>query len=293
MLSGVRAVLSFFERYQKPGGSLGPLPWWRYLDWLPEWKNGEPPADSGGSSAPLDLMLVLAYRWAAELESSLGLRAMAGFYGEQERQLRAAVERLYWDADRRMYADTPGKEKFSQHANTLAVLADAIGGEAARDLMLRIQDAPGLARTGLFFRFYLHEALAKVGEGNRYLDLLGDWREMLAHGLTTFAEIAEKPGQPSRSDCHPWSASPNIHVFLTVLGVDSAAPGFARVRVAPHPGRLSSYSGAVPHPKGMVEVAIGSGAATVNLPDGVTGEFVWRGSLTEPTSGVNRLSIAS
>ena len=30
MLPGVRAVLSFFEQYQKPNGSLGMLPWWRY-----------------------------------------------------------------------------------------------------------------------------------------------------------------------------------------------------------------------------------------------------------------------
>ena len=33
ILPGVRAVLSFFESYQKKDGSLGPLPWWRYFDW--------------------------------------------------------------------------------------------------------------------------------------------------------------------------------------------------------------------------------------------------------------------
>ena len=37
MLPGVRAVLSFFESYQKENGSLGPLPWWRYFDWVPSW----------------------------------------------------------------------------------------------------------------------------------------------------------------------------------------------------------------------------------------------------------------
>jgi hypothetical protein len=289
MLPGVRAVLSFFEQYQQPNGSLKPLPWWRYLDWVPGWKGGDPPQEEDGSSAPFDLLLAMAYRWATELESSLGLRALAADYAARERQLRTTVQELYWDSDKRMYADTPAKEQFSQHTNTLAVLAEAIGGEEARDLMVRILTAPDLAQTGLFFRFYVHVALAKVGEGDRYLDLLGDWRDMLARGLTTFAEIVEKPGSPSRSDCHAWSASPNIEIFRTVLGVDSAAPGFARVKVEPHPGRLVSYSGAVPHPKGMVEVAIEGATATVTLPEGVSGEFVWRGKRANLAPGANRI----
>ena len=152
--------------------------------------------------------------------------------------------------------------------------------------------APDLAQAGLFFRYYVHEALAKVGEGDRYLDLLGDWRDMLARGLTTFAENIDRPGGASRSDCHAWSASPNIEIFRTVLGVDSAAPGFRRVRVAPHPGRLTAFSGAVPHPKGMVEVALAGGTATVTLPAGVGGEFVWRGKRTELAPGANRVATA-
>jgi hypothetical protein len=100
---------------------------------------------------------------------------------------------------------------------------------AARDLMLRTLTAPGLAQGALYFKFYMHQALAKVGEGNRYLDQLGDWREMLAKGLTTFAEPMDLPNNPSRSDCHDWSASPDVELLRTVLGVDSAAPGFARL----------------------------------------------------------------
>jgi alpha-L-rhamnosidase len=291
MLPGVRAVLSFFEQYQKPNGSLGPLPWWRFMDWVPAWQGGNPPQEADGSSAPFDMLLAMAYGWAAELETGLGLGAMAEVYGGRQRQLRATIQELYWDAGKRLYGDTPRKQQFSQHANTLAVLAGVIGGEAARDLMVRILTAPDLAQTGLFFRFYVHVALALVGEGDRYLDLLGDWRAMLARGLTTFAENVERPGSPSRSDCHAWSASPNIEIFRTVLGVDSAAPGFARVRVAPHPGRLAKYSGSVPHPKGMVEVAIDAGAVTVTLPPGVSGEFVWRGKRTELAPGANRIAV--
>jgi hypothetical protein len=194
-----------------------------------------------------------------------------------------------------MFADTPRKQQFSQHTNPLAVLGGAIEGEPARDLILRTLTAPGLAQTGLFFRFYVHRALATAGEGDRYLDQLGDWRDMLGRGLTTFAEIVDRPGAPSRSDCHAWSASPNIEIFRTVLGVDSAAPGFRRVTVRPHLGKLTSVAGAVPHPKGDVEMRIepqgARFAVTVSLPAGVTGEFAWKGTRRELGAGANRFQV--
>ena len=292
MLPGVRAVLSFFESYQKADGSLRSLPWWRYLDWVPSWQSGDPPQEPDGSSASFDLMLLMAYRWAAEMESALGMRALPEIYRDRERQLRETAGKLYWDAARRLYADTPRKQQFSQHTNTLAVLADVITGDPAKDLAVRILTEPGLAQTGLFFRFYVHYALAKVGEGDRYLDLLGDWHDMLARGLTTFAEIVDRPNSPSRSDCHAWSASPNIEMFRTVLGVDSAAPGFRRVSVRPHLGKLKAVSGVVPHPKGLVEVRIEPGGqVTVNLPPGITGEFAWRGVRRELSAGRNQFSV--
>jgi hypothetical protein len=291
MLPGVRAVLSFFEGYQKKNGSLGPLPWWRYFDWVPSWGGGDPPQEPDGSSAPFDLLLLMAYRWAAELEAGQGVRALGELYGDRERQLRETSQKLYWDETRKLYADTPRRERFSRHTNTMSVLADVVTGEPARALMLRSLSAPGLAQPGLFFRYYEHLALAKVGEGDGYLDRLGDWHGMLARGLTTFAEVVDLPGNPSRSDCHAWSASPNIEIFRTVLGVDSAAPGFARVSVRPHLGKLKAAAGLVPHPKGDVQVRIVPGSATVTLPAGVTGSFEWRGVRRELAAGVNRIAV--
>jgi alpha-L-rhamnosidase len=289
MLPGVRAVLSFFEGYQKESGSLGPLPWWHYFDWVPSWRGGNPPQEADGSSAPFDLLLLMAYRWASELEGGLGVRALGDLYSSRERQLRDTAQKLYWDTGRRLYADTPSRRQFSQHTNTMAVLAGVIAAEPARDLMLRSLTAPGLAEPGLFFRYYQHCALAKVGEGDGYLDRLADWRDMLARGLTTFAEVVDRPGAPSRSDCHAWSASPNIEIFRTVLGVDSAAPGFRRVSVRPHLGKLKAASGSVPHPKGSVDVRIEPGLAIVTLPPDITGEFEWRGVRRELSAGVNRI----
>jgi hypothetical protein len=290
MLPGVRGVLSFFEAYQKENGSLSSLPWWRYFDWVQEWPNGDAPQDTDGGAALFDLQLLMAYRWAAALEKAAGLPELAQVYSERERLLRATIRTLYWDAGRQLFADTPAKQKFSQHTNTLAVLADIVSGDAARALMLRTLTAPGLAQGALYFKFYMHQALAKVGEGDRYLDQLDDWRGMLATGLTTFAEVVDRPGRPTRSDCHAWSASPNIELMRTVLGVDSAAPGFSRVVVRPHLGQLKYVEGAVPHPKGLVEVRVeASGSVSVTSP--VDGEFLWRGTRRDLHAGDNRFTV--
>jgi alpha-L-rhamnosidase len=295
MLPGVRAVLSFFEGYQKESGSMGPLPWWRNFDWVPGWRGGDAPQEADGSSAPFDLLLMLAYGWASEMETSQGRAGEADYFRGRERQMRATAQKLYWDPKRRLYADTPKLAQFSQHTNTLAVLGEVATGPAARDLMLRILKEKDMAQSAFFFRYYVHCALTKVGEGDQYLDQLGDWRAMLAKGLSTFAEQADSAGGSSRSDCHAWSAHPNIEFFRTVLGVDSAAPNFSRVAVRPHLGKLPFVKGAVPHPKGLVEVRIEPAGqrwnVQVNLPAGVPGEFDWRGAKRELKPGENRFTV--
>ncbi len=291
MLPGVRAVLQFFAAHQRPNGSLGPMPWWNYVDWTTEWDGGVPPRDANGASAPQDLQLLMAYDWASRLEEALGSRAVAAEYREAAGRLRQAIRPLYWDAAKRLFADTPEHEQYSQHSNVLAVLAGVVSGDEARDLVTRVAADTTLTPCSYYFRHYLHSAVNLVGEGDRYLELLGEWESMLARGLTTFAERYERPGDPSRSDCHAWSASPNFEIFRTVLGIDSAAPGFARVHVRPFLGSLDRVAGSIPHPKGAVSVRIeraGRGLRVeVTLPAGVPGEFTWRGVRRELSPGPN------
>ena len=75
---------------------------------------------------------------------------------------------------------------------------------------------------------------------------------MLDIGLTTFAERPE----PTRSDCHAWSASPNYDLLATVAGIRPAAPGFKKVRISPALGDLNEIKAQMPHPMGMISVGL-------------------------------------
>ncbi len=295
MLPGVRAVLSFYRQYQMRNGSLQKMPWWNFVDWVKQWKDGVPPAESDGSSAAaLDLQLLLAYRWASELEWALDSHAVAAEYSADASQLKAAILQNDWDASQGLFADQPSHQTYSQNVNTLAVLAGVVDREQARALMTKTFENPDLAPASIYFRAYLNSTLRLSGLGDQYLSKLGPWREMLRDGLTTWAEWN---GPDSRSDCHAWGASPNFELFRTLVGVEPMEPGYVRVRIAPHLGNLHRIKAVIPHPEGKIEVEFdkyetglpgrktSSISAVITLPSGTTGLFEWNGKSFPLQSG--------
>jgi alpha-L-rhamnosidase len=301
MLPGVRSVLSYFAQRQREDGPLGPMPWWNFVDWTKPWPRGVPPGgteseaesrDARGGSAVLDLQLLLACDEAADLEQAVGSAPRADELRAMARRLRTAIQRAYWDGSRGLYADTAAHDVFSQHANVLAVLAGVVEGADARAVMDRVLADSTLTPSSIYFRHYLHAALNRTAQGDRYLDLLGPWREMLASGLTTWAETNDPD---VRSDCHAWGASPNFELFRTVLGIDSAAPGFRRVVIRPFLGSLERASGSMPHPRGEVSVRLwrsgGGVKAEVDLPEGVDGELAWGEARRPLRSGRTQVTV--
>ena len=275
MLPGVRSVLSYFEARVKPDGRLGALHWWPYVDWNPSWPNGVPPSVGGGDSALNDLQLMLAYEWASAMEDKLGNATLFVQDRAAARHLRRIVRETYLDASRGLIADTPARKEFSQEANALAVVASVFEGAEARDVMNKVVSDDSLVQASTYFRAYVNEALLRAGLGDRYLSMLGPWRTMLGMHLTTWAEALTF----DRSDCHAWGASPNYELFRTVLGVESAAPGFKRVRIAPNMNGLPAVSGTVPSPHGPISVSLKAGGkAAIDLPPGTDGEFIWKGA---------------
>ena len=232
MLPGVRAVLQFFARHQQPHGSLGPLPWWNYVDWTAEWPSGVPPRDADGSSAPLDLQLLLAYDWAARLEADLGSKAIAAEHAAAAGRLRQAIRPRFWDEGRGSSPIRP-RGSSSRSTPTCSRCWRASSRATRRATSSRASWRTGRSSSARdYFRHYVHSAVNMVGEGDRYLGLLGEWESMLARGLTTFAERDEEPGNPSRSDCHAWKLEPELRDLPHGAG---HRHGGARIRARAHP----------------------------------------------------------
>jgi hypothetical protein len=281
----MESVLSWFEQKIDPKtGLLGALPYWTFVDWTKEWPwnddlgiGGMPDGAREGGSAIVSLQLAATLQRAAELSRAFGHHDLALRHEQLAAGLRAAVRRLCWDEKRRLFADTPEQRVFSQHANVMAVLSGAIEGEAARELIRRVAHDSSLIQCSTYFRFYLLRAMKQTGLGDDYSAMLGPWHDMLAKGLTTFAEQPD----PTRSDCHAWSASPVYELLATVCGIEPASPGFATVRIEPHLGPLKHAEGKVMHPGGEITVSLvqenGGLLAKVSLPAGISGTFLWKG----------------
>jgi len=109
--------------------------------------------------------------------------------------------------------------------------------------------------------------------------------------LTTWAENPE----PTRSDCHAWSAHPNFDLLATVAGIEPAAPGFREVAIEPHLGPLKQLKATLPHPAGDIIVSYQRQAqglaADVTLPDKLAGWFYWKGKKVALHPGSQHLEL--
>lgn len=142
--------------------------------------------------------------------------------------------------------------------------------------MTKITQAPSLTQCTFYYRYYLLRTMKKADLADSYVDMLGPWRDMIDNGLTTFAENPD----PTRSDYHAWSASPNYDLLATVCGIESAESGFKPVRIEPHLGPLTWVEGEMPHPLGDIEVKLkrkeGDGiTGEVTLPKDLKGTFIF------------------
>jgi hypothetical protein len=291
-LPGIRAVLGWFEQQVDETGMLGPIPWWPYVDWAREWARGVPPGGAEGHSTVISLQFVYALERAAELEERLGVPGLADHYRSLARKVRDAVRGGSWDAARGLFRDMPGGNTYSQQANVMAVLTDAVAPAGQAALMERVLSDATLTQSTYYFSYYQLEALRKAGLGERYVEQLAPWRGMLDLGLTTVPETPE----PTRSDSHAWSAHPNYGLLATVLGVRPAEPGFKTVRIAPHLGPLQRAEGRVPHPRGTIVVRLartegGGLRGEVTLPEGLEGVLEWTGKEIPLRPGRQELSF--
>ncbi|MEA1996654.1 MAG: alpha-L-rhamnosidase N-terminal domain-containing protein [Gemmatimonadota bacterium] len=278
LMPGVRSVIRWFEQHLTENGLLGKLPWWNFVDWSEGYENGVCPGAKDGETSVISLQYAYVLDYAAELAEYFDESGEAERYRALASMVRRAVLEHCWSEDRGLIAETPEKRRFSQHANTMAILTDLIPADRQEELFDKIISERDLIQCTFYYKYYLHRALVKVGRGDRYLEMLQPWHDMLDLGLTTFAE---KP-EPTRSDCHAWSASPMLELLRTVAGIRPASPGFKSVIIEPNMGKLLKVVANVPHPLGDIVCQLrmlydDSIMARIQLPEGLYGTFIWGG----------------
>ncbi len=259
-MPAVERILLYFRSHsrekgyvEKIGGLNGPDRFWSFIDWAPEWDetNGVPTPTLEGPITMESLLYIMGAQHAAKIASYIGYIDLAMQYENWAKETQNAL-RTYCMGEKGMLTDGPHTEVYSQHTQVFALLTDTIDVEnGRRNLLETIEKKEEYPQCSVAMAYYLFRALEKA-ELYEKTDLYWDtWRNMIKKGATTCIE--DEVGE--RSECHAWGALALYELPSVVLGVRPALPGYEKVEINPNPGYLTSASGRVITPKGLVTVA--------------------------------------
>lgn len=277
---GISSVLNWFERKMQPNGLMGKMDWWGALAWPRHYKNGEPPTVYEGNCTLYTLHYAYTLRHAAEILEFLGKTDQAEKYSRRADQICLAVNQLCKNADG-FYTESPDNKQVSQITNVLAILAGASTGNEAKVLIEKLLEPKDwFGQVDLFLHLYLFEAMNKTGNQDKFMDELSEWQLMKDRNMTTFAEVPLEWGEENqRSECHPWSSSPDVFLFKTVCGINPTSPGHKTVEIAPSFGELKQIKTIYPHHLGTIELDLKQNGSkvegSVSIPEGMKANFVW------------------
>lgn len=248
----------------------------RFIDWP---SNDKPAVVHAG----LQAITVQALEAAAD---------MAGWLGDED------LRRECSKTARKMRGYVPDHAG-SKQAAALLSLAGMYEPRKAAEVIMK----DGARRFSSFMGYYMIEALAKSGNYSEAMDLISEyWGKMIDLGATTFWEDFnyDDAANAARIDevvpegkfdihadggaycyvglrhsfCHGWASGPTTWLSEHVLGVEPVAPGFSKIRVSPHLGKLDWAEGTVPTPFGQIKVSVKKGSdgkpvTSIDAPDGI------------------------
>lgn len=288
----IERVLRWYLPYQTSAGVLKDVAEWNLVDW--------------GSVLVEDTSSILTALWArglrefAEMAAWLGENASRRWAETLYDQARAGFE-IFWNEARGSYIDhikdgVPQKP-MSQIAGAVAVCSGLAPQERWERIMRTVTDAQRLvvrSWTGSdsgeyseekimkqmqgiyevnwdaeqqvviaqpFMSYVVHDAVAQAGLAESLPDLYPRWTQFFAGGYDTIGEC-----WGWGTHVHGWSCTPTRDMVFYTLGVMPAEPGYTKVRIAPHLGRLSWAQGVVPSPHGLISVEVTADVLTFTSP---------------------------
>ena len=277
----------------------------QFGDWLDPDAPPDRPADAKADKGVVATACL--YRSAslvARVAEILGRAADAEHFAALADRTRAAFGKHYVDADGRVRSD----------CTTVYALAIAFGlldepqltfaGDRLAEL---VRASNHTITTGFAGTPYICDALTLTGHLDVAYRLLLErecpsWLYPVTMGATTIWERWDSmlpdgsinPGQMTSFNHYALGAVADW-MHRTIGGISPAAPGYARVRIAPRPGGgLSWATSALQTPHGEIRVAWkladGDLSVDIELPDGVMAEIELPDSDVELVSGAQSLS---
>jgi hypothetical protein len=287
-------TLRWFESFLGPDGLLHDVSGWLLIDWSSVY--------SSGCSSTLNALWARALEDLAEISDWLGNAGTAAWARSRRDAVRDAFDvfwdarrQVYVDH----VVEGRARPVASQHPGAAALAAGIVPADTIAAVVARLVDRSRLIRRSWvmdpltadgggdgfmylvvgypepdwdveeqmveaqpFFRYVLHDGVARAGRADLVADLCRDWSVFLDAGETTWPEC-----WTGGTRCHGWSSTPTRDLVVHTLGITPAEPGYASVRVAPALGDLDWARATVPTPHGPVTVeADRNGRVEVDSP---------------------------
>ncbi|WP_430909593.1 hypothetical protein [Maribacter sp. 2-571] len=294
---GIKHTLNGFQNNMKPNGLVDKTPYRYFVDWYQNPGEGKGTAtDNGGeNSAVVSLHYAHALSNAAKLFEAIGDDHHANVYETRAQTVKKAVFELCYDSDRMLFAERPDKSIFDQHTNIMAILTDALPKEEQPTLLAKIVNDSNLLQATYYYRYYLFEAIKKVGKPALFDSAQRPWEEMVANNMSTTLERFEANSKPTRSEVHPWSASPAYFYLTYLAGIQSVSGNFDDICISPAFGKLTKIKGTMPTAKGPIHFNLEKRKnnlyAEIEIPTKSKGSIQWNGSAQPLRPGRHRYQL--
>ena len=288
-LPSARHAMEAFEKFFNGDGLVQFDISWNFVDWT-GWKFGTPPGGEFGVSGIVNTLILYGFGQLVELLELAEETELAAYYRRRGRAFAERIVQHFFDPASGLFMDTEGATPCSEHPQILALLSGLLPEEVARTCEEKFLSADLPVKATVYFSFYLFELYRKIRRPDLFRKRLELFFDMEKMGLQTMLEAPE----PSRSDCHAWSAHPLYYCYALILGIQPIQAGFRAVEIAPQDVGLRHVRGSVPHPDGgSIAVDWTPERAVVELPPGIPGTFVTpTGERIELHAGINQLNYS-
>lgn len=219
--------------------------------------------DNTGIHCVFSCTYLMALRSAEALAAVLGETKDQEDISKRIHILEESIPKAFWNEELGCFGDNLDRTSHSAHASLYAVRAGGVNEEQLLSIRKYIRsvlksvfvngyDPTDGVLLSPAFAFYIFDGLYKAGLPDVAERIMKDgWGWMLAKGLRTCAEYFTLED----SLCHAWSGSPTYYLSSHVLGVTFPQGLYAdEVEIHVSTDKVSWAEGAVPHPKGLIEV---------------------------------------